>query len=80
MNDASNVNGGAAVAGAAPCSAIPREQDIASCYAQTAASYAQKGMWIEAYNELHHAAIICWDNARKVILATEAKAKEQAAQ
>ena len=47
--------------------ATPRvsDADMASCYAETAKNFMQKGWWVEAYIELHHAAEICWRNGKK---------------
>ena len=46
--------------------ATPRvsDADMASCYAETAKNFMQKGWWVEAYIELHHAAEICWRNGK----------------
>lgn len=35
--------------------------EIAKCAALTAANFIEKGHWVEAYIELHHAARICWE-------------------
>ena len=35
--------------------------EIAKCAALTAANFIDKGHWVEAYIELHHAARICWE-------------------
>lgn len=47
--------------------ALPKLSDaeMASCYAETAKNFMQKGWWVEAYIELHHAAEICWRNGKR---------------